>query len=126
MWINYFAIFCAGGVGAWCRWTLDAILKGFLPAHIPASTFLINLLGSFALGLTTGLSTHVMLADAIYAILAIFGVGFLGGFTTFSTALVEVVATAKDARPCVTLWLLLGQCLACVCAAFVGLMISTS
>ena len=68
----------AGAAGALTRWQLDAVLTRVLPqAWRPLSILLINVLGSGLLGVLAGHSAPVPV---------IAGVGFLGAFTTFSTA----------------------------------------
>nr|WP_306765404.1 CrcB family protein [Solirubrobacter soli] len=65
----------AGSLGAFLRWQAS---KRFAPR----GTLLVNLTGAFVAGLVTGLhpsSTVLMIA----------GTGFLGGYTTFSTWMVE-------------------------------------
>ncbi len=58
----------------------------------------INLLGSFVLGLLV----HVG-ADWSHEVRTGIGVGFLGGFTTFSTFAVQMVLEADGGRPGVAL-----------------------
>ena len=48
----------------------------------PRGTLFVNLTGAFVAGLVTG-------ADASSTVLLIAGTGFLGGYTTFSTWMVE-------------------------------------
>jgi CrcB protein len=81
----------AGGLGAGSRYTLDLWIRPRVPARLPWSTLLINVSGSFALGLLIGLGA----SDTWRAIL---GTGFLGGYTTFSTASVETARLALDRR----------------------------
>lgn len=73
----------AGAAGALARWQLDAALTRVLPqAWRPLSILLINVLGSGLLGVLAGQSAPVPVVA---------GAGFLGAFTTFSTAFVEVL-----------------------------------
>lgn len=81
----------AGGLGAGSRYSLDAWLRPRVSARLPWSTHLINLSGSLLLGLIVGLG-----ADDTWHTIA--GTGFLGGYTTFSTASVESVHLALDRR----------------------------
>ena len=79
--MNDFLLVGAGGVlGALARYGVGRRLSGGARA-----TFAVNVLGSFALGgLLAGL------ADGS-ALLAAFGTGFCGAFTTFSSFAVETV-----------------------------------
>ena len=60
-------------------------------ARSPWGTFVVNLTGGFVLGLLTGL--HVT-GDALFVL----GTGFLGGYTTFSTWMVETQRLGEDAE----------------------------
>lgn len=81
----------AGGLGAGARYGLDLWVRPRVSTLLPWSTLLINVTGSFALGLLVGLGT----SDTWHTIL---GTGFLGGYTTFSTASVETAHLAIDRR----------------------------
>jgi CrcB protein len=81
----------AGGLGAGTRYALDLWVRPRVSRRLPWSTLLINVTGSFALGLLVGLGAG---DDAR----TIIGTGFLGGYTTFSTASVETVHLALDRR----------------------------
>lgn len=60
----------------------------------PVSTFLVNLLGSFAIGVVLGLG-----AESIKpATLTIICVGVLGGFTTFSAFSAETVQMLRNGQ----------------------------
>ncbi|MFC6706334.1 fluoride efflux transporter FluC [Flexivirga alba] len=77
-----------GGAGAVSRFALDAEVRHRVRGSFPVGTFVINVLGSFLLGVLTGAATHHAgwLSPTAKAGL---GTGFCGGFTTFSTASVE-------------------------------------
>ncbi|AXT84405.1 chromosome condensation protein CrcB [Aeromicrobium sp. A1-2] len=81
----------AGGLGAGARYSLDAWVRPRASKRLPWSTHLINISGSLLLGLVVGLGT----GDLWHTII---GTGFLGGYTTFSTASVETVHLALDRR----------------------------
>jgi fluoride exporter len=77
----------AGGVGAGLRYLVDVLVVGGRPARFPLGTLVVNVTGSFALGLLTEFGAGIVGADAAWII----GVGLLGGYTTFSTVSVESV-----------------------------------
>jgi CrcB protein len=91
MWL---AVGVAGvaGVGAVCRYVMDRVIAHQHDSVFPWGTFTINVLGSFVLGLTSGLATHHGLSAAAAAII---GSGFCAGFTTFSTWMWETLALAE-------------------------------
>ncbi|PEJ56389.1 fluoride efflux transporter CrcB [Bacillus sp. AFS017336] len=71
-----------GGIGAICRYALGNYVNKKHTTIFPFGTFVINILGSFILGLTN----HLYLDQSISTTMWLFiGVGILGGFTTFST-----------------------------------------
>ncbi|AXJ00215.1 camphor resistance protein CrcB [Cyclonatronum proteinivorum] len=87
----------AGGCGALCRYFVnERITKGF-PTSFPLGTYVVNISGSFAAGLVTGMVLYgweIMPPVAAAVLLK----GFLGGYTTFSTWMVQAVdqLRAKD------------------------------
>ena len=92
-WPVLLAVAVAGGLGAACRYLLDSAIDtrdGF-----PLGTVVINVSGSFALGLLTGLVTALTLPVLWQAVV---GVGFLGGYTTFSASSLETVRLLRERR----------------------------
>lgn len=78
----------AGSVGAMSRFVLDGHIKVRYNHAFPWATFIINVTGSFILGLVAGLLLNHHNFDDIETVI---GVGFCGGYTTFSTASFETV-----------------------------------
>lgn len=72
----------AAGLGAVARYLLDTVIQHRHRGNFPLGTLTINLVGSFVLGFVTGLATHHGLSSRTMIVV---GVGFCGGFTTFST-----------------------------------------
>ncbi|RDI45617.1 fluoride efflux transporter CrcB [Falsibacillus pallidus] len=68
--------------GAMARFGLSSFSKKKYPSDFPLGTLLVNLIGSFLLGIINGKEP-----DAMWALLL--GTGFMGSFTTFSTFKVE-------------------------------------
>ena len=89
------ALSAAGGVGAALRLIVDGVVKARTRMAYPLGTTLINITGSFLLGLVTGLALSHFLPVEWRLIL---GTGLLGGYTTFSTASFETVRLAQDGR----------------------------
>lgn len=79
----------AGGfVGAPSRYLLDRAVNRRVESDLPWGTFLVNVSGSFVLGLLTGLTLGNHLSPVAKALL---GTGFCGAYTTFSTFTFETV-----------------------------------
>lgn len=85
----------AGGLGAAARFVLDGVVARRHSFRFPLGTAVINVTGSLLLGLLTGTVIAYGGADEFQLIL---GTGFLGGYTTFSTASVEAVRLAAGTR----------------------------
>lgn len=85
----------AGGLGALARFHGDALIGRWSRARLPLGTLVINTLGSLVLGLATG---WLLFRAGAPEPVAVLGVGFCGGFTTFSTACIEGVRLVRDGR----------------------------
>jgi fluoride exporter len=83
------AVVGVGGLGAIARFLLDAVVSQAATSGLPFGTFAINMLGSFVLGLLTGLGVT---GDA----LLLAGTATIGSFTTFSTWMLESYRLAED------------------------------
>lgn len=85
----------AGGVGAAARAWIDGVISGRSGAkRVPWGTIGINLSGSFLIGVVAGAGT-AQFSEEWQAVLS---VGFLGGYTTFSTAAVQTAEMILERR----------------------------
>ena len=84
----------AGGLGAMARFSLDSWITSRWRPPLPVGTVVVNVSGSLLLGLLTGWALRSDGGE----VLAILGTGFLGGYTTFSTASVEAARLARSGR----------------------------
>lgn len=91
MWLAI-AVGVVAGVGAVCRYVTDQVISHRHDSVFPVGTFTINVVGSFVLGLSTGLAAHHGLSTTAAAVI---GSGFCAGFTTFSTWMWETIALAE-------------------------------
>lgn len=82
------AVGAAAAVGAVARYLLDQYVQYRSPGLFPRGTWLINITGSFVLGMVQGLGARHGLPEQAVAIV---GVGFCGAYTTFSTFSYELV-----------------------------------
>lgn len=83
----------AGGAGAGLRYVIDRMIGPRGPGGFPLGILVVNVTGSFALGLLTGLGSVVAPELAV-----ILGTGLLGGYTTFSAVSVDTVLLAERRR----------------------------
>jgi CrcB protein len=106
----------AGGLGAVARFVLDGVIRSAFPVPAPVGTVVVNLSGSLLLGVLAGLVASGM-PNQLDLIL---GTGFLGGYTTFSTACFEVVALLRRRRFRAAVRIGLGTMIFAVLAATLG------
>ena len=96
MTLTFTLLIClCGGLGAGLRYLLDTLVKARWQVNLPLSTMIINLLAGLAAGLVAALSVFHGLPNWGRLLLA---TGLLGGFSTFSTAVNEVLALARQRR----------------------------
>ena len=92
-------VFCgvalAGGVGAATRLFVDGLLRSRVTGAVPWGTIVVNLTGSLVLGFLAGLAIGNVVPEEVHQIV---GSGFLGGYTTFSTASFETVRLLQERR----------------------------
>lgn len=87
------AVFAGGMVGTLARGGLTAVLPAPAATHWPWSTFIANISGAFLIGyFTTRLLERLPLSSYRRPFL---GTGVCGGFTTFSTMQIELLAMLK-------------------------------
>lgn len=113
----------AGGLGAVARFVLDGAVSTARPWRYPVATTLINLTGSFLLGLLAGLAATALLPGSALLVL---GTGFLGGYTTFSTAAYEAVRLAEQRRWGAALLHGVGQVVAATGLAALGYLLGSA
>lgn len=77
------------------RFISDGLLRTIVGRQFPWATMIINVIGSFILGLLTSL---VIYQHGSSDMKLIIGTGFCGGFTTFSTASFEAVRLIEEKR----------------------------
>jgi fluoride exporter len=78
-----------GGAGAIARFLLDGATQRRVDTEFPLGTFVVNMLGTFVLGLATG-------AGIAGTALLLLGTATLGSFTTFSTWMLESERLGED------------------------------
>lgn len=102
-----------GALGTLERFQVANAVTARRPSDFPFGTFVVNLTGGFTLGLLTGLSVT---GDA----LLVLGTGFLGGYTTFSTWMVETQRLGENGEWSFLWFYLFGSMLAGLAATGLG------
>jgi len=112
--LTWVGIAVFGALGAVARYRLDSAVSARVPSTFPLGTLTVNLTGSFALGVIVG-------AALTHRLALVFGTGFMGGYTTFSTWMVESVRLGEGGDVAAllrNLWLSMLAGLACGAAGF--------
>jgi len=86
------AVALLGGLGAATRFVVDGTIRTRWFTALPVATIVINVSGSLLIGLLSGAAAYHGLADDLRLVAA---TGFCGGYTTFSTAMVETLRLAQ-------------------------------
>jgi len=77
------SIFVGGGLGALLRYGVISNISKILPSTFPYGTLTVNILGALLIGIVYSLlSQKISISENLKLFIT---VGFLGGFTTFST-----------------------------------------
>ncbi|KHE73580.1 chromosome condensation protein CrcB [Kocuria marina] len=114
------AVALGGAVGAVLRFLVDRGITARWAPTFPAATLLINVTGSFVLGVVTGLSAVL---GPVWTLAL--GTGLCGGYTTFSTAMVDAVRLARAQRAGAAVVSVLGTVLWSLLAVAAGLTLGT-
>ena len=91
--MKYLLIVLCGGAGSLARYVMGTAVSERLGARFPWGTLTVNLIGSFLIGLIMTLLTERVLVSPNWRFALV--VGFLGGFTTFSSFEWETYSTVR-------------------------------
>lgn len=121
----FIAVALAGGLGAAARFVLDGVVRARMASRttFPVGTPVINATGSLLLGFVVGLTSAHLLPETLHAVV---GAGFLGGYTTFSTASFETVRLLQERRFGAAAVNGFGMLALCVLLAAAGLLLGSA
>ncbi|HWD98818.1 MAG TPA: fluoride efflux transporter CrcB [Bryobacteraceae bacterium] len=97
MLIRCLLVLGGGAVGSLARYLATLAISEHYDGHFPLWTFLINITGSFLIGLLMVLLDREDLLHPNFRPLLV--TGFLGGYTTFSSFEWEIFALGRSAPP---------------------------
>jgi CrcB protein len=117
--MNTLWVFLGGGLGAAARYGAQGFVHRWLSAEFPYGTMLVNITGSFVIGLLM-----TLLEDRFVAMpeLRLFlTVGILGGYTTFSSFSFETMAMISGGNALGGALNVLGSVAGCLAATWLGM-----
>ena len=104
-----------GALGALSRHGMAAFVNEQLGHRYASGTLIVNLLGSFAIGILYVLITEKLVIHPDWRQVLI--IGFLGAFTTFSTFSLDAVLLWENGSAGLALLYVIGSVVCCVFAA---------
>jgi CrcB protein len=119
--ITALTVAVAGSVGAVARFLTDAAVQGRRARSFPVGTLTVNIVGSFILGVVTGMVWYHGLGSRAHAVV---GVGFCGAFTTWSSVTWETVRLAEDGLGGRALVTMVGGVATALAAVAVGIVVA--
>ena len=121
--MNYLLFIAIGGAsGAVARYLLAGWAHSLWEGHFPLGTLLVNVLGSFAIGIVYVLLVEKQLMHPDWR--GVLMVGFLGAFTTFSTFSLEAINLLEAGQLAQALGYMLASTVLCVVMAGVGMQLT--
>lgn len=115
------AIAAGGSIGAVLRYVASSGVHLWLGRGFPYGTLLVNVLGSFIMGLLYELFLQrISVCDEVRALLL---VGILGAFTTFSTFSMETISLIEQGDLSKAVLNVLLSVILCLSAAWFGLFV---
>jgi len=114
------AVAIGGALGAVSRYGIDRLLERRSLAAFPWGTFIVNVSGSFAIGVVIATLTD---RDAPTWLRTGLAMGVIGGYTTFSTFAKESLDLVEEGRMALALAYVLGSVCLGVLAVFAGMQV---
>ena len=91
-WWQWLLVAAAGACGAPLRYAVDTVVSDKFDAVFPYGTLVVNVTGSFVLGVITGLTLDHGFGSTAQLVL---GTGLVGSYTTFSTFTLESMSSLQ-------------------------------
>lgn len=91
--MDYLWVGIGGFLGANARYGMTRLVADRLGPSWPWGTFLINVLGAFLIGIVLTILTERTIGDDVWRQVIV--IGFLGGYTTFSSYTFEAISLAQ-------------------------------
>lgn len=120
----YAFVALGGACGASLRFYISQLVLNWLGKGFPFATLLVNITGSFIMGVLYQLIEHEILDISVHRTLI--GIGFLGAFTTFSTFSLDTLLLLQQGEAVKAALNILLNVSLCIAAAGFGLYLVTT
>jgi fluoride exporter len=119
---KYLVVLLGGGLGAVARFYVGTVVARFYSGAFPAGTFLINITGSFLIGVLMTLFLNRSALNANWRLFLVTGI--LGGYTTFSSFEWEALTTLRTGAAAISLLYMGSSVVLGLGAAWVGFILA--
>jgi fluoride exporter len=116
--VRYLLIVAGGGIGSLVRYLAGLAIMSRIGTRFPLGTLVINVSGSFLIGLLMTLLTERLQPHPYWRLLLV--IGFLGGYTTFSSFEWETYSAIREGGFWIGLANVLGSVLFGYAAVWLG------
>jgi len=120
--MQWLAIALGGGLGAMARFGAVAYITPLLNYRFPIGTFVVNILGSFLIGVAYVILVEKTTLPAEWRLFFI--TGLLGGFTTFSSFSLELLQLWQEGHLLLVLAYAAGSVVLGLLMAFAGMQLA--
>jgi CrcB protein len=121
----YAAVMVGGAIGSALRYAMSAWISEATHSTFPWGTLVVNVIGSFVIGLFTGLTGPdgpLLVSPVARAFVTI---GILGGFTTFSSFSLQTMLLVQDGQWFSAAGNILSSVVLCLVAAGAGIAVAS-
>ena len=121
MLVKIIYIATGGAIGSLLRFSISNLTKIYFP-YFPVGTLIVNIFGSFLIGLFANYLNNKEIPEIIIKYFII--IGLLGSFTTFSTFSIETLELIKAGKISLSLIYIILSVVLSIIAAFIGFSIN--